>query len=210
MAYDWIGPAATGLGAVVAVGVGGITIASGISSLTLNARLRASVRKDQEILHDLDENSPAASQLRLSVERRSERLAQLELVAHDPPLRAFRYMVAFLRITVLVFFAGASAAYFIGATKFVDQQGWDDSIDSVGDAAGTVALYTLFALVSGVFTFYAKLRAARRFEVVLEESAGPALHVDEPGVVQLGAEGDGAGGSVPLLGDDDVTLPGPR
>jgi ATP-binding cassette subfamily F protein 3 len=33
-------------------------------------------------------------------------------------------------------------------------------------------------------------------------------HVDEPGQVQLGGHGDGVGGPVPVLGDDEVRLPG--
>jgi len=33
-------------------------------------------------------------------------------------------------------------------------------------------------------------------------------HVDEPGEVQLGGHGDGVGGSVAVLGDDEVRLPG--
>jgi ATP-binding cassette subfamily F protein 3 len=33
-------------------------------------------------------------------------------------------------------------------------------------------------------------------------------HVDEPGQVQLGGHGDGIGGTVSVLGDDEVRLPG--
>jgi uncharacterized membrane protein YuzA (DUF378 family) len=210
MTGNWIGPAATALGAMVAASVGGITVASGVASLTVEARIRASVRRDQAILKELRSESRAAQDLRGSIELRIEKLVDLELLGRDPGYRWQGLAVQHSRLALLGGIVLSSIAYFVLSAKLVKRFIGDGEMDS------TAAIFVVVGVCALTVTFSAfqlrsqRSRLDRVAAKVLRTSARPRGHLDEPGVVELGSKSDSARGTASLLSDDDVHLPRPR